>query len=264
MAKIEINNEHNGIEITFDGKPAEETRAALKENGFRWHRAKKIWYAKNTSERLELAQNLLEGAEIVPGTAEKTVTCEKLTPEKIEELKANYGTHKTGEGRYEGWAGNNEPGAACSDQELKRMILDEFKKCGIKATARTGRGGYTTSFSFTIRVPEECYVCREEYIESCMSQLTHTITWYRDPETNKEIFWEALYDMDEETQEKIRRFTYGQNYDNAVKWGYDDIATDDFKSLVKSIVRSFSHDNSDSMTDYYDVGIYADYTWKAA
>lgn len=58
MTTYTINPEHNGIEITFTDKPAEEIRATLKESGFRWHRKKALWYAKTTPERLALAEAL--------------------------------------------------------------------------------------------------------------------------------------------------------------------------------------------------------------
>lgn len=51
--RVEINAEHNGIEVYFPGKPDEETRAALKSQGWRWHRAKQCWYNKNTEENLQ-------------------------------------------------------------------------------------------------------------------------------------------------------------------------------------------------------------------
>lgn len=58
MCTMAINNEFNGIELTFAGKPAEEILEAMKAAGFRWHRQKKLWYAKNTAERMELAKKL--------------------------------------------------------------------------------------------------------------------------------------------------------------------------------------------------------------
>jgi len=67
-ATLTFNEPLNGIEISFDRKPISATLEALKGAGFRWHRAKKLWYAKNTAERLELAQaitNINEYAEAV-------------------------------------------------------------------------------------------------------------------------------------------------------------------------------------------------------
>lgn len=58
MCTMTINNQFNGIELTFNEKPAETIREAMKAVGFRWHRQKKLWYAKNTAERMALAEKL--------------------------------------------------------------------------------------------------------------------------------------------------------------------------------------------------------------
>ena len=68
MCTLAINQQFNGIELTFAGKPAEEIREAMKAAGFRWHKQKKLWYAKNTTERMALAQKL-SGAEAPTETA---------------------------------------------------------------------------------------------------------------------------------------------------------------------------------------------------
>lgn len=68
MCTMAINSQFNGIELTFAGKPAEEIREAMKAAGFRWHKQKKLWYAKNTTERLALAKKL-SGQQAAPETA---------------------------------------------------------------------------------------------------------------------------------------------------------------------------------------------------
>ena len=60
-ANITLNQEFNGIEIAFDSKPEAATIEALKNNNFRWHRVKKLWYAKQTPERIKLAESIAEG-----------------------------------------------------------------------------------------------------------------------------------------------------------------------------------------------------------
>lgn len=72
MATITLNNELNGIEIRFDGKPAEEVISSLKENGFRWSGKQKMWYAKQNSSRLAFAQTI-GGSEISDGDFSDTV-----------------------------------------------------------------------------------------------------------------------------------------------------------------------------------------------
>ena len=47
---ITDNVEHGSLEITFDGKPSESVRDVLKENKFRWHKAKKVWYGYGNRE----------------------------------------------------------------------------------------------------------------------------------------------------------------------------------------------------------------------
>lgn len=56
-----LNQELNGIEISFDKKPDSDTLTALKNQGFRWHRQKKVWYAKQTTGRLNFTRALTEG-----------------------------------------------------------------------------------------------------------------------------------------------------------------------------------------------------------
>ena len=60
MTTMTLNNEKNGIEIRFGEKPLQGTLTMLKTNGFRWHSQGKFWYAKQTAERLELAQMLAD------------------------------------------------------------------------------------------------------------------------------------------------------------------------------------------------------------
>ena len=63
MTTLTLNQELNGIEITFDQKPLQGTLDGLKKLGFRWHRQKKLWYAKQTPERLELAKTIVESVD---------------------------------------------------------------------------------------------------------------------------------------------------------------------------------------------------------
>ncbi len=55
---INLNEEKNGIELIFDKKPSYAVISEMKEKGFRWHNAKKLWYAKQSDERLAFANKL--------------------------------------------------------------------------------------------------------------------------------------------------------------------------------------------------------------
>lgn len=52
--------EHNGIEIYFDAKPETSICEELKENGWRWHRVKQCWFAKNNSDNEKFAKTLCD------------------------------------------------------------------------------------------------------------------------------------------------------------------------------------------------------------
>lgn len=57
-ATATMNNEANGIEISFTGKPSASVRETMKTFGFRWHNIKSVWYAKQTPERVKFAKSL--------------------------------------------------------------------------------------------------------------------------------------------------------------------------------------------------------------
>lgn len=63
----ELNEAKNGVEITFPGKPSAAIRSELKATGFRWSGRQKLWYAKQTAERVALAERL-SGATAEPST----------------------------------------------------------------------------------------------------------------------------------------------------------------------------------------------------
>lgn len=55
---MNLNAAKNGIELTFSEKPDDAIRTALKDLGFRWSNKMGIWWAKQTPERLALAESL--------------------------------------------------------------------------------------------------------------------------------------------------------------------------------------------------------------
>lgn len=59
------NQEQQGLELQFPERPERSVIEQIKEQGFRWHHKKKLWFAKETPARLEFAKRL--GADIDPG-----------------------------------------------------------------------------------------------------------------------------------------------------------------------------------------------------
>jgi hypothetical protein len=65
---ITRNDEKNGIELRFNGKPDDATRDSMKAQGFRWlpRQAGQPWAAKYTEERWLYAQHLATGSAYTP------------------------------------------------------------------------------------------------------------------------------------------------------------------------------------------------------
>ena len=63
MCTMTMNNEKQGIELRFAGKPDSSTITSLKDNGFRWSPTQKMWYAKQSEDRLAFVATL-DGIEI--------------------------------------------------------------------------------------------------------------------------------------------------------------------------------------------------------
>ena len=76
-ATYTLNNELNGIEITFDAIPAPYIRNMLKSSGFAWHRVKGLWYAKQSAERIELCKAIVEQLGGTESAQETTQTAQK-------------------------------------------------------------------------------------------------------------------------------------------------------------------------------------------
>lgn len=71
---LTANTSFNSIEITFDGKPSDAIRTALKELRFRWHNVKKVWYGYKDEQTVRAAIAAADGeqpTETKPTKAEK-------------------------------------------------------------------------------------------------------------------------------------------------------------------------------------------------
>ena len=86
--KINMNEELNGVELTFSQKPDTRILTTLKDAGFRWHRVKKVWYAKRSETTLQVIAELKEGSwgtnrddakrDRETGRKRETIDCEKV------------------------------------------------------------------------------------------------------------------------------------------------------------------------------------------
>ena len=66
---ITDNVERGSLEVTFDSKPSQTVRDALKANKFRWHKAKKVWYGYGDRQAITDALHAAYEAETAEAAA---------------------------------------------------------------------------------------------------------------------------------------------------------------------------------------------------
>ena len=249
MAKYKIvkNEAYGSHEIYFEGIPEKETREALKALKFRWNPKKTCWYGFAEPEEIAKAcDNVL----VIPAYE-----------------KTEVGTI------YEGWKGGNN-NKWTTDEELKKFILADLKKCGIKATMRFQRGGYTTAFTVTITI-------KPEHIKdfNTWKEEGHRIAWsswnYYTDEAGKvqAIYGDKLINCeDAELLENIAHTEYKMAVEHLTASGTyhnskESILTDEGNAIlhaVTEIIDSYNHDNSNGQIDYFDVSFYKQICFKLA
>lgn len=247
MAAYAINNELNGIEITFDSKPAAAIIEALKASGYRWHRAKKLWYAKQTAERIALAKSVAEGQEATTAAAATKSQPDEINLDNL---------------------GQNNPHAYGAD--LAKAIREDLKRRGVKGcTVRARRVTYDTGITVTIKATAADFASLEEAKE----RYTFS-NFYADAANrgfyNGETWIYNLVDYSEEDQnaqyEKYMLYrlssapSVNEHHLKNCREDYFTITTAFYNKIVAvfEIANQWNYDNSDPMTDYFDVGYYLD------
>lgn len=198
--QIMRNTEYNSNEVYFDGVPSMEIRERLKGIGCRWHKVKKCWYSYKDESTILNA---------IEGNATESANDDRLIYETVE---------TDGYMGSRGYKGCNY-GLWHSDTELKNLLLQEYKKNGIKATIRKNRGGWTYSLTITIKADQS--VLTDDFDDSERHyDGTISVNEYRD---------------------------------------HDDRFTEDFNrklNLIYRITSSFNRDDSNAMVDYFSCGFY--------
>lgn len=276
--EIKQNPEYNSTEIYFDCKPTDEERGALKAAGCRWHSVKKCWYTRKSAEEIAA---ILGSAPAGKRTAKpQPAEIPALTLDTLPALKKI----ENG-GLYDGWEGANAR-AWKSREELKALLLADFRRAGIRATVRARRSGYNEKITVTVRIaPDEIKTFeewRDEYRGNDIDFIDYLfgfggwICYCAEDGQYKNIHSDTLHAMPEAERAELagiivrgvyRRFvdieqdanTYFKKSASVLKKS----AAERLK-LTEAIVNTYNHDCSNSMIDYFDRWIYDDYCVKIA
>ena len=90
---ITDNTEFGSLEITFDGKPPQAVRDAMKERNFRWHKVKGVWFGKGDRAEIATAIQNAYAAEAKADTEVKE-NAEQRTEFKDEQGSTSHGNEE--------------------------------------------------------------------------------------------------------------------------------------------------------------------------
>lgn len=200
---IAKNEQYNSIELTFDGKPDEKTRDALKKAGYRWHGVRRIWYGYTDEKTI---RDILTAAD--SDATETTETTERRTEQKQPTPPPSL------------WE-------RCDVSTIKKQREGHLPP--VKEVAAILRRDLKKRF------PEVVFS-----ITSTHNSINATIK--ASPYGRERIY------KDRRTGEPDE-YGYYQNSDEL----------DAVQAYCKAYADSYNYDNSDLMTDYFDVHFYGGY-----
>lgn len=253
---ITTNYKYNSREISFDGIPSEEVRAALKSLKMRWNPKRSIWYG--FAEERELISAILAANENKPD----------------EEASEVYTDGYMGGGAVYG-SKSNQP---LYGADLTQAIREDIKKAGIKGVTvrrKSYSGGQT--ITATVSLPESAFVPESDFIanyeidyhqswiyyaDSCGKVQSVHIKEYcnSDDETRKAIKNSAaMYEFDSETRHEC---PINHNYIDSYK--SFSVETRQLLKKIVSIIEAYRYDESNAMVDYFNTNFYFDIVTKPA
>ena len=240
--KITLNKELNGIELFFEAKPDAKTLEAVKNNGFRWSPSKKIWYAKQTSDRLTFIETL---GTITESSSNNIINLDNL--------------------------GVKPEGFSYYGADLAKLIREDLKKRGVKGvTVRARKITYDTGITITVKATAEDF--------SSIEEASKRYGYYKflNDIANHELYIEGRYisNADDHMTEEEKQAAYELYIEeqikklNSVQFGYSwadrkyyfEFTSKFWEKLtaIYKIANQWNYCNDDIMTDYFDRGYYLD------
>lgn len=216
MCNMVLNNELNGIELSFDNKPTMAILTALKETGYRWHNFKKIWYAKQNEKTLALAEQLKDDNSEVITALEQTTSTTATKKEKVN--KINLPLFE----RVQFQEGN----ADTSKYHFK-FVGSNYTGLSVKETASEVRKHLKAHF------PEVKFSVTSDYNKIWVEVKSSPYN-NRKLEYSQEIESRQYREYEEEHNKELKAIL----------------------SYCDSLLSSYNYDDSDIMTDYFNSHFY--------
>lgn len=151
---INQNEQFGSIEITFDGKPSEAVREALKALKFRWHGQRKLWYGYSTEEALQNAIDDAAGVKVIP-----VKSAGKSEPERSHNIKV-------GDLFYSSWGYEQTNVDFFQVVELVGKSSVRVKQVSPRMVSENGISGMSADRAYAIPEPGELLpACSSVFIE---------------------------------------------------------------------------------------------------
>lgn len=135
MTNVLLNNELNGVEIYFDGKPIREILNKIKEVGFRWNGKKSCWYAKQSNETITKAEEVANTKVDITEVKEKSTNKNtKLSLwDRVQFVEGNADISKYD---YK-YVGSNYTGLSTKDtaKEIRTLLKKQFPEVKLSITS---------------------------------------------------------------------------------------------------------------------------------
>lgn len=196
-ATYTLNAEKNGVEIRFASKPAADVLEAIKAAGYRWSRAQRLWWARQSEKTLKIAMQI--------ANAESAETVTSVTTESIPDLweRTRWTPGPGGDDCHARFVGSNYK-RGMSNKEIaatvKKHLSQRFP--GTKWSVTTA--GYNSVNVYLVSAPYE----------------------------------------------------NAKGCENMREWAEKSPELSAIEDYARQLLKSYNYDDSDSMTDYFDVNFY--------
>lgn len=257
IKRITTNAGINGIELYFDGKPGADIIERLKAAFFRWHNIKKCWYAKATEDSERIAQELRKANRIETPRGSFKISATFATVEAAEaEDFAYYFTNTDGRKIFTKHGNPDAPhlvtafavvdpnaktaeaNAAKSDREDSAKLASLWERCDVSTIPEHNRHADTKTI---------CAECRA-HLKARFPEMKFSIRKTSHNAIDADILAGPY------KRERVMTDRFG----NPDPWGRWE-NSDELEAVLKycdAFLQSYNYDNSDSMTDYFDVNFY--------
>lgn len=248
--RIRENSEYGSREVYFDGKPAAETREALKALKMRWNHKKLCWYGYASEHEIIAA---IQGAEL---TANPEIGAPVVTDGYL-----------GGGAIYGAKSGKHLYGA-----DLSAAIRADLKAAGIKGVTvkcSTYSGGQSVTITATIERADLVDNYRIDDTELLHNLNSHGafdgerwVYYTRELDSPDSNAWQEL--AEKVSRYEIEKYRKAQQLNRYYIDRYTELAPAFLAKLHKvlAIVQAYRYDESNSMVDYFETNFYYDIETK--